>query len=166
MPLPRPFVNASQRQKTSDKKSRRRPVSGERRHQFAPRRFVSRILFPLSRKRPFLWDARRRAPQAAYPRILTLRAGTLRLFGLAAGGVCRAIRVTPDAVRSYRTISPLPDPPFGMARRYLSVALSVGLIPVSRDCSALTLSSTVALRSSDFPHPGLSRNAVATIAAA
>ena len=30
-----------------------------------------------------------------------------RLFGLAAGGVCLAIRVTPDAVRSYRTISPL-----------------------------------------------------------
>ena len=39
---------------------------------------------------------------------LQFRAGTLRIFGLAAGGVCRAIRVTPDAVRSYRTFSPLP----------------------------------------------------------
>ncbi len=30
------------------------------------------------------------------------------LFGLAAGGVYLAVRVTPNAVRSYRTISPLP----------------------------------------------------------
>ena len=30
------------------------------------------------------------------------------LFGLAPGGVCRAAGVTADAVRSYRTISPLP----------------------------------------------------------
>ena len=30
------------------------------------------------------------------------------LFGLAPGGVCRAVGVTADAVRSYRTISPLP----------------------------------------------------------
>jgi hypothetical protein len=29
-------------------------------------------------------------------------------FGLAPGGVCRAITVTSDAVRSYRTVSPLP----------------------------------------------------------
>ena len=29
------------------------------------------------------------------------------LFGLAAGGVCHAVRVTTNAVRSYRTISPL-----------------------------------------------------------
>ena len=33
-----------------------------------------------------------------------------RIFGLAAGGVCRAVDVTIDAVRSYRTISPLPNP--------------------------------------------------------
>ncbi len=30
------------------------------------------------------------------------------LFGLAPGGVCRAVDVTTNAVRSYRTISPLP----------------------------------------------------------
>ena len=35
-------------------------------------------------------------------------AGVPPLFGLAPGGVCRAIAVTGDAVRSYRTISPLP----------------------------------------------------------
>src|SRR5687767_7218957 len=33
------------------------------------------------------------------------------LFGLAPGGVCRAPRVTAGAVRSYRTISPLPVSP-------------------------------------------------------
>jgi hypothetical protein len=30
------------------------------------------------------------------------------MLGLAGGGVCRAVAVTDDAVRSYRTISPLP----------------------------------------------------------
>ena len=30
------------------------------------------------------------------------------LFGLAPGGVCRAVLVTKNAVRSYRTLSPLP----------------------------------------------------------
>jgi hypothetical protein len=32
------------------------------------------------------------------------------LFGLAPGGVCRAVGVAADAVRSYRTFSPLPRP--------------------------------------------------------
>src|SRR6202020_560635 len=32
------------------------------------------------------------------------------LFGLAPGGVCRAVGVATFAVRSYRTISPLPAP--------------------------------------------------------
>ena len=32
------------------------------------------------------------------------------LFGLAPGGVCRAVGVATPAVRSYRTISPLPAP--------------------------------------------------------
>ncbi len=46
------------------------------------------------------------------------------LFGLAPGGVCPATPVTRCAVRSYRTISPLPAPKHvgGM----FSVALSVG----------------------------------------
>ncbi len=59
-----------------------------------------------------------------------LVAEALRLFGLAAGGVCLAVRVTPNAVRSYRTISPLPEEiPFGMSPGgILSVALSVGLL--------------------------------------
>jgi hypothetical protein len=52
------------------------------------------------------------------------------LFGLAAGGVCRAVDVAIDAVRSYRTISPLPrsrEASFAGVRRFLSVALSVDL---------------------------------------
>lgn len=46
------------------------------------------------------------------------------LFGLAPSGVCHAIVVTNTAVRSYRTISPLP-----INWRYLSVALSVDSRP-------------------------------------
>ena len=34
------------------------------------------------------------------------------LFGLASGGVCRAVPVASHAVRSYRTFSPLPVPPW------------------------------------------------------
>jgi len=38
---------------------------------------------------------------------LSRRDSATRIFGLAAGGVCRATDVTIRAVRSYRTISPL-----------------------------------------------------------
>jgi|SRR5665213_504098 len=132
---------------------------------------------PLQGRRPFLWDVRRRTPQATYPRIITPRPGTLRLFGLAAGGVCHASRVTPAAVRSYRTISPLLELVFGVwcwvfsvwcavkqhcqkpntntkyqtlntkhqLKRYLSVALSVGLL-------RLEVIKRRGLCSSDFPH--------------
>src|SRR5690349_24641994 len=34
--------------------------------------------------------------------------GPVPTLGLAPGGVCRAVAVTSDAVRSYRTVSPLP----------------------------------------------------------
>src|ERR1700691_5244048 len=37
------------------------------------------------------------------------RAAPPLLFGLAPRGVCHAGRITPSAVRSYRTISPLPE---------------------------------------------------------
>ena len=47
------------------------------------------------------------------------------LFGLAPGGVYPATRVTTSAVRSYRTLSPLPAEAGGL----LSVALAVGLRP-------------------------------------
>ena len=48
------------------------------------------------------------------------------LFDLAPDGVCRAVAVTSNAVRSYRTISPLPAP--GGLGGILSVALSVELL--------------------------------------
>jgi hypothetical protein len=52
------------------------------------------------------------------------------LFGLAPGGVCRAALVTKDAVRSYRTLSPLPlGPSQDMRGGLLSVALSLGSPP-------------------------------------
>lgn len=49
------------------------------------------------------------------------------LFGLAPGGVCRAAPVTGRAVRSYRTLSPLPAAE--AAGGLLSVALSLGSPP-------------------------------------
>ena len=47
------------------------------------------------------------------------------LFGLAPGGVYLAAAVTSRAVRSYRTLSPLPSKEGGL----LSVALSLGSPP-------------------------------------
>src|SRR5262245_57610087 len=89
-------------------------------------------------RRPFLWDADRTAPPATYPdgRIRTLIPGPCgpapSLFGLAPGGVCRAGPVAGPAVRSYRTVSPLPAlRPLvaGTAGGLFSVALSLGLPP-------------------------------------
>ncbi len=64
------------------------------------------------------------------------------LLALAPGGVCRAIRVTPDAVRSYRTVSPLPAP-----------CGTGGLFSVALSCESprLAVSQHPALWSSDFP---------------
>ena len=41
----------------------------------------------------------------------------IRLFGVAPGGGYRAVRVPTDAVRSYRTLSPLPDPQSMLSHR-------------------------------------------------
>src|SRR5580692_1161339 len=57
--------------------------------------------------------------------------GLPSLLGLAPGGVCPAAAVAGSAVRSYRTISPLP-PAAAEAEpvwRYVSVALSLGSPP-------------------------------------
>ncbi len=68
------------------------------------------------------------------------------LFGLAPGGVCPATTVTSRAVRSYRTISPLPPAACALGGGIFSVALSLGLPPaaVSRHHASLEpgLSST------------------------
>jgi hypothetical protein len=55
----------------------------------------------------------------------TVETAQLPLFGLAPGGVYRAAPVTSCAVRSYRTLSPLPAKAGGL----LSVALSLGSPP-------------------------------------
>jgi len=72
-------------------------------------------------------------------------ASTSFLFGLAPGGVCRAVSVAGNAVRSYRTVSPLPR--LNATRRggLFSVALSLGFHP------RRMLSGTVCPWSPDFP---------------
>ncbi len=55
------------------------------------------------------------------------------LFGLAPGGVCHAAGVTAGAVRSYRTVSPLPSPPVaGWSRRAVLCGTIPGLAPAGR----------------------------------
>ena len=107
---------------------------------------VSRILFPpFGGRRPFIWACRCRQARAPYPGLIASRANSRPLLGLAAGGVCPAVAVTRDAVRSYRTISPLPRS--GAAASIggvVSVALSLGSLPVA-------VSDHRALCSSDFP---------------
>ena len=85
------------------------------------RRPVSRVLCPAGTRTPRPRDghssgtpvARRLArPTRAAARKPADHKGLARdpppLFGLAPGGVCRAVGVAVDAVRSYRTLSPLP----------------------------------------------------------
>lgn len=64
------------------------------------------------------------------------------LFGLAPGGVYHATSVTRSAVRSYRTLSPLPELHSG---GLLSVALAVDLRPPG-------VTWHLTLWSPDFPH--------------
>ena len=74
----------------------------------------------------------RAAARKARPATLTQGQRRLPLLlGLAPGGVYPAAAVAGGAVRSYRTISPLPPaaPKGGRARRCVSVALSLGSPP-------------------------------------
>src|SRR5438874_2015613 len=99
---------------------------------------VSRILYSAcAERRSFLWARHRCRALATYPKVLTRRAGacppkrTPSLFGLAPCGVYRALDIAAQAVRSYRTFSPLPFRRAG--RRY--VFCGTGRLP------ALTLES-------------------------
>src|SRR6202008_2582023 len=65
------------------------------------------------------------------------------LFGLAPGGVCHAVLVTKSAVRSYRTVSPLPDL-LRSLRRFTLCCTFRGLAPPRRYLAP------------DPPEPGLS----------
>jgi len=66
------------------------------------------------------------------------------LFGLAPGGVYRAAGVTADAVRSYRTFSPLPRP-----TQHAAAVCFLWHFPWAR--ARRTLSGTACLWSPDFP---------------
>src|SRR5215472_5719144 len=74
---------------------------------------------------PFIWDVRYRTPRATDPdggAETRLNPKVLpSLLGLAPGGVCPAAVVTDRAVRSYRTISPLPPHRSPRAARGLAV---------------------------------------------
>src|SRR5258708_34805366 len=60
------------------------------------------------RRQPFLLAGDLSPAPATYPEVVTERAAPPPLFGLAPHGVCPASRIAAAAVRSYRTISPLP----------------------------------------------------------
>jgi hypothetical protein len=75
------------------------------------------------------------------------------LFGLAPGGVCRAAGVAADAVRSYRTFSPLPR-----CTQRAAAVRSLWHFPWTR--ARRTLSGTACLWSPDFPPRQLAGAAV------
>jgi hypothetical protein len=91
----------------------------------------------LSRGRwPFIWDAACATPLATNPddssEDMTERLAppAPSLFGLAPGGVCRAVLVTKNAVRSYRTLSPLPQASVsGGTRRFAFCCTVPGVAP-------------------------------------
>lgn len=79
---------------------------------------------------PFIWDCACAQPRATHPddapgNRLNACAPVSSLFGLAPGGVCRAVHVAMSAVGSYPTLSPLLRKRSGL----LSVALSLGSPP-------------------------------------
>src|SRR5690242_455583 len=74
-------------------------------------RVLSRTIIPLGSPSPATSSG---LPGSTRGLALPLRATSL--FGLAPGGVCRAVRVATSAVRSYRTISPLPAPLLALGR--------------------------------------------------
>ena len=95
------------------KKDRRDPFTESRRPWFVAADRKPNSVSSFRKRRPFLCGICCQMPEASLtspcdlPADQASRAGTLRIFGLAAGGVCRAGDVTTAAVRSYRTISPL-----------------------------------------------------------
>jgi hypothetical protein len=77
-------------------------------------------------------------------RYVSRRAGTPSLFGLAPCGVYHALSITAQAVRSYRTFSPLP-------RRTGAVCFLWHWPSCSLDAESPDVIRHTALRSSDFP---------------
>jgi hypothetical protein len=112
---------------------------------------------PLAGRRPFIWDAHCWTPRATDPDDSGVTrppacAGMPSLFGLAPGGVCHATTVTGRAVRSYRTLSPLPLGP----RRAEVAVCSLLHCPWGRPRRALP--GTASLWSPDFPPSGFPKS--------
>ena len=109
-------------------------------------------------RRPFLWDAPCDAPLATNPgdgaepplRPPVVSHGSRRppLFGLAPDGVCPAAAVTRSAVRSYRTVSPLP----AMTSRSVQAVCFLWHFPWGRP--RRPLAGIVVPWSPDFPPTG------------
>ena len=79
-------------------------------------------------------------------------------LGLAPGGVYHAVPLTRDAVRSYRTFSPLP---FDKSQGGMfSVALSLSVTRYQPGCERWALPITTVRRCSDFPPPKQNSGAV------
>ena len=103
---------------------------------------------------PFVWDVRCRTPRATYPGggaetrlpATPKSPGRPPLFGLAPGGVYHAVPVAGDAVRSYRTLSPLPA-----GRKAAPAVCFLWHFPWGRPRRALP--GTVLPWSPDFPPP-------------
>jgi hypothetical protein len=92
--------------------------------------FTRVTAIPLGRRSP---DASSNLPGRPdpdrIPKLTLARKLAPSLFGLAPGGVCRAAGVAPSAVRSYRTVSPLPRPNATRRGGLFSVALSLDSHP-------------------------------------
>ena len=100
------------------------PVSLARYRQDATAIHLGRPLPGASCNQPG-WRAWKRASPRVSPRRMP------PLFGLAPGGVCRAAPVARSAVRSYRTVSPLPRSAEAARGGLISVALSLGSPPAA-----------------------------------
>src|SRR5262249_55917700 len=102
------------------------------------RPLVSRILFPLRQaqgRRSFLWDMRCRTPQATYPRMIApARLGSPHIWSCCRWGLpCRGCHHPRGALLPHHFTLALRLIPTSGTRsgRYLSVALSVGLLRVA-----------------------------------
>jgi hypothetical protein len=99
---------------------------------------VSRVLYPLQRVMAIhLWApvAKRLMRPTRAARLETGPASfpaAPPLFGLAPGGVCRAASVARGAVRSYRTLSPLPAFAKGSSGRFAFCGTFPGVAPAGR----------------------------------
>ena len=142
MELPRRPIDGGCRRHPSHSRPRiaRSPASRKKNGQSRP---VSRVLF----RRVVAFPAAANIPLG--PTLLPASSGLpgsaagnriAPLCALAPGGACRAARVTTGAVRSYRTVSPLP----AFAGGLFSVALS-------RELPRLAVGQHPALWSPDFP---------------